>query len=94
MGMYDMITGICPYCKEEVTVQTKLTPQEMNNYTAGDRIPFCGEIPEDFNLEMKDKCKCGQKLVAEIENGVFRGFITEKAHIKELPFGDWEEVWG
>jgi len=94
MGMYDNVTGKCPYCGKEFYTQTKLFGSMMMNYTIGSRI-FENSLALYASVLLKDVCfECRQPIVMMIENNIITAFkkvTEEKPMYIEGPWGSFEK---
>ena len=90
MGCCDSVNFECPKCKKETESQTKILGNcILKRFDVGNRVDF-----QDCVLELKNGCEyCGQKVAIQIKNNIITALAKiEKATIRELDFGSYEEV--
>jgi hypothetical protein len=87
MGMYDVLVSKCPHCGQEAEAQTKIGHNCLDIVTEGKPFGLQSELPDAFILESKANCKCGGKLIAQIQDRKFTGFTKMKPELIESVFG-------
>ena len=87
MGMYDVVVSKCPHCGQEAEAQTKIGHNLLDIVTEGKQFGLQSDLPDTFIIESKADCKCGEKLVAHINDRKFAGFTTMKPELIESVFG-------
>jgi len=94
MGMYDNVTGKCPYCGKEFYTQTKLFGSMMMSYGIGSQI-FENPLAPYASVLLKDVCfECRQPIVMMIENNIITAFekaTVERPMYLEGPWGSFEK---
>jgi len=78
-----MFVHKCPYCGEELCVQSKFFECDMKTFSKGSKVSNV----EDILLEAKEACNCGKHPVIKIVDYTFEGFCADDPIERESIFG-------